>query len=129
MLDIDHQWGADLSVGPTGDLLVVADEVASRQRIIRRFLTAPGSYLWNPGYGAGLGQYVGSTLNTGEVEAVVRGQLHLEQSVSKVPPPLVKTFEASPGGNGAFSLTINYYDISTSVPQTLNVPIGPRYEA
>ena len=48
MPDLSHEFGADLLAGPTGDLAVAAGAGLGRQRVLRRLLTNPGDYIWQP---------------------------------------------------------------------------------
>ena len=57
MSDISHQWGSDLSIGPTGDFALVSGAILGQQRVLRRLLTNPGDYIWHPDYGAGLAEF------------------------------------------------------------------------
>ncbi len=56
MYDLSHQWGDDLTVGPTGDMALVTGSVFGQQRVLRRLMTNPGDYIWQLDYGAGLAQ-------------------------------------------------------------------------
>ena len=78
MADLCHWITGDLAVSPTGDLLTVTGDTHVQQRILRRLLTVPSSYIWQLDYGAGLEVYVGQTLNLSGIEGVIRAQLTLE---------------------------------------------------
>ena len=63
MPDISHQFSADLSLSPTGDLATITAPQLTQQRVLRRLLTNPGDYIWHPSYGAGLAAFVGQPAN------------------------------------------------------------------
>ena len=54
MTDLYHLIDNDLTCSPTGDLQSVDGLTLGNQRVLRRLLTAPGSYFWQPDYGGGL---------------------------------------------------------------------------
>ena len=68
------------------------------QRLLRRLLTNPGDYLWQPDYGAGLPARVGTVLDSDEITGLIREQMFLEPAVSQSPEPEV---ELTPIPNGA----------------------------
>jgi phage baseplate assembly protein W len=86
-MDISHLWGADVSLGATGDLAPATGARATEQRLLRRLLTAPGEYLWQPGYGAGLGRFVGQPLAVPAIAAAIRAQILKEPAVAATPEP------------------------------------------
>jgi len=115
MPDLAHLWAGDLSFGPTGDLAIVDGLEMGRQRVLRRLLTNPGEYLWQPGYGAGLPTYVGLTPAVAEIAALIGGQMTLEPAVAPDPAPVV-TVTAIPNG---LSVDIAYTDAGSGSPVTL----------
>ena len=65
---------------PTGDL--AGDGAAlTQQRVLRRLLTNPGDYIWQLGYGAGLGQFVGRPGVPAAIAGVAGAQILLEAAV------------------------------------------------
>lgn len=102
--DLDHEFGGDLSVSQSGDLAVVGDLTRSQQRVLRRLMTNPGDYLWQPDYGGGLGKIVGTTKSPAEIVAIIRAQLRLEASVLQSPAPMVSVQILING----LAVTINY---------------------
>lgn len=58
--DISPSSGPDTHVTPAGDYLVVSGDEAYRQSILRDFMSDPGEWPTNPGYGAGGRAYVKS---------------------------------------------------------------------
>ena len=119
MADINHVVGSDLSVGRTGDLAVVDQNVWTQQRVLRRLLTNPGGYIWQLTYGAGLPGMIGKTVSAQQIAAIIRRQIGLEAAVSQQPEPRVVL---QSGAVGNVFATITYQDAQTGASQTLNVP-------
>jgi hypothetical protein len=115
--DLQHQWGGDLSVSSTGDLVVSSGIQRSQQRILRRLNTNPGSYIGQNNYGAGLPQFIGTNADAAEVAAVAQSQMILEDSVSPTPAPIVTINQA--GLQDAISTTISYVDSPSNAPTVL----------
>ncbi|MGN6536402.1 MAG: hypothetical protein ACTHKQ_11825, partial [Mesorhizobium sp.] len=78
MPDLDQLWGEDLSVSASGDIATVDGDSLTTQRILRRLMTSPGDYIWNPTYGAGLPQRIGSPDNVLLISSIIRSQIALE---------------------------------------------------
>lgn len=116
LVDCGHWFGNDLSVSPSGDLLAVKQTTRSRQRVLRRLLTAPGEYLAHTDYGAGLPEHVGETLNTPELTGLVRAQMRLEASVDQNASPKVNV---APILNGA-TLSISYTVAPGALPAVVS---------
>ncbi len=124
MMDIDHQWGGDLSVDAAGDLQAISGEQVSQQRIIRRLLTSAGTYIWNPIYGAGLGRFVGTTTDRRALQALVQSQMKHESAVADDPRPVVSAEQVGGVGSGIYKVSVSYRDRSAGATQTLLVPVG-----
>jgi hypothetical protein len=107
MADLSLQFGGDLSVGQTGDLLLTDGAARTQQRVLLRLLTNPGDYIWQLGYGAGLGQYIGQPGAPAAITGVTRTQLLLETAVATTPAPVIDTVV---GDDGTVSLSLNYAD-------------------
>jgi hypothetical protein len=123
MYNIYHEWGTDLVAGSSGDLALSTGSDAVNQRVFRRLLTNAGDYLWNLGYGGGLGQFVGTPTNAADIEAIVRTQLALETAVPTTPAPQI-TASVVDAANGYVVATIVYADPSSMAPVQLNVSTG-----
>ncbi len=121
MLDANLTWGGDLSLGPTGDLSLASDATLGQQRVLRRLLTNPNDYTWQPAYGGGLGQFVGGTENTRAIEGAIRGQLYAEAAVAHQPEPDVNANNLS---NAALFVSIVYADTTLGSTQTLTFSLG-----
>ena len=106
MADLYHMIGNDLNHGASGDLQSVAGTMQGQQRVLRRLLTSPGTYIWQTDYGGGLPALVGQTLDVGALTAVIRNQLALEAVVASDPAPVITVH---PIANGVF-VTIAYVD-------------------
>ncbi len=121
MSDIDHTFSGDLSPSAAGDLLASDGLLMANQRILRRLLTNPGDYVWNPEYGAGLPARIGSTLDTGELTGLIRTQMELEAAVSHDPEPEITL---TPIANGA-KVQIRYTLKATGQPAALGFTVSP----
>ena len=121
MQDLFHVWSGDLSAGPGGDLATVDGAEAGQQRVLRRLLTNPGDYIWQPSYGAGLGSYVGSPVSPAVIAATIRTQMYMEPSVAHDPEPVIDVQSAQ---NGAVYVHIRYADVNTSGGQVLAFSVG-----
>jgi hypothetical protein len=121
--DVSLEWGADLSVGAGGDLLLVTGTQRANQRVLRRLLTNPGDYLWSLSYGGGLALSIGQPLNTAAIEAVIRRQLEQEAVVSPSPSPLVD-IRAANSGNGSFLADLIYTEATSGDSSKLSVAQG-----
>jgi hypothetical protein len=119
--DVAHNFGSDLSVGPTGDLAVVTGTAEGQQRVLRRLLTNPGVYIWHLPYGAGLARFIGQPTSEASIAATARGQMFKEKAVTRDPAP---TIEVQTQTNGLVTLSIQYIDADTSDPVPLTVPIS-----
>lgn len=117
MADAWHQFGADLLVGPTGDLALVDAGLLSQQRVLRRLMTSPGEYLWQLDYGAGLGRFVGEPVDVSQVEAVIRGQMFKEPTVARRPEPIV---EVSADATGTVYVHVRYGDAVSGTTQSVS---------
>ena len=120
MADLFHQFGSDLTVGATGDLAAASGTLEGQQRVLRRLLTNPGDYIWQPGYGAGLGQFVGSPVSTAQIQAVVRSQIFKEAAVARTPEPIV---EVSANTAGSVYVYIRYADAASGATQILSFSV------
>lgn len=89
MADLFCWWDQDLTILPNGDLLTVAGTVEGEQRVMRRLLTNPGSYIWHGEYGAGLPRYIGQPAQVDSIGAVILAQMMIEDVVAETPLPVV----------------------------------------
>ena len=121
MADANHTFGADLVLAAGGDLSTVTGIPYSEQRVLRRLMTNPGEYLWDPTYGAGLPGFIGQPINAGQVTAIVQAQLALEDSVAASPAPVVTV---TPIADGLF-LEISFTEATTGQPTVLSFSVTP----
>jgi len=121
MPDLSHLYGGDLAVAAGGDLATVDATALGQQRVLRRLLTNSGDYLWNPAYGAGLGQFVGQPANAARIRSVIRSQIFQEAAVARSPEP---TIDVAVAANGAVTVAILYADAATGASQSLTFTVG-----
>lgn len=93
-------------IEPTGSILPSTATVEGEQRVLRRLLTNPGSYLWHLEYGAGLPQYVGQPVVLSAINSLIVSQMFLEDTVARDPLPTVRTTPIVDG----ISVNISYAD-------------------
>ena len=121
MADLAHAYGSDLALSATGDLALSSGADETRERVLRRLLTSPGSYLWHLDYGAGLAAMIGRPVNAAVIQAVSQQQMLLEAAVATSPPPTVGVV---PSPAGAVVASISYTDAPSGTPQVLSLPKG-----
>lgn len=126
MTDLFHQWGSDLTLGPTGDLATVWSSLLGQQRVLRRLLTNPGDYVWQLDYGAGLGQFVGNPASPLHIRAVVRSQIFKEAAVARSPAPIVAVDPLPAGGNANVYVHLRYADTASGQTQPLSFSTGKQ---
>jgi len=117
--DLDHDFGNDVKLSPTNDLLNITSLGKSQQRVLRRLMTPPGSYIWHPNYGGGLQQYVGQTLSPDLMDMIkskILAQIFLEDSVARSPVPTISLQTIQEG----LFVQINYTENTTQKPIVLS---------
>jgi len=124
MADIAHQWGSDLGFGPTGDLAIVTGSTFGQQRVLRRLLTNPLDYIWQPGYGAGLAGFIGQPANVLQIRAQVRSQIFKEAAVAQSPEPTIDVTLSRGGAAGDVYVHLLYVDAQTGQTQILTFSVG-----
>lgn len=126
MTDSFHWWGQDTQFSASGDDLTASGVTELNQRIVRALLTPPGTYIWHPEYGVGLGRFVGHALSAeefAEIKSLIQSVLKNEPDVKKQPAPAY-TYQTD--ATGLLSVTISYVYAPTGVPQTLTFKV-PAY--
>ncbi|SMF96028.1 hypothetical protein SAMN02949497_3408 [Methylomagnum ishizawai] len=113
--DIDHWFGQDTGTSVTGDLQPVTGVDRGRQRILRRLMTVPGTYITHPDYGAGLPRYIGAVPDVPEIRALILEQMELEAAVGQDPAPQVAIQPIQDG----VAVTLRYLDAPEQVPVVL----------
>lgn len=122
MADLNAEWGSDLQVSATGDLLLAEGDDMIRQRIVRRLLTAVRGYVWHPEFGAGLPQRIGRADKAARIQAVVRAQIALDASVARLPVPRIQTTRDN-NNPGLVAIRIDYASVATGQPMTLSFTV------
>ncbi len=118
MADAYHQFGNDLVLSASGDLLLVTTALdQTNQRLMRRLFTNLGDYIWHLKYGAGLPSRVGRKANAAAITAIIRSQIFQEGTVSRNPQPVINvTVDTS----GLVICNITYQALNTQTPTTLS---------
>jgi phage baseplate assembly protein W len=88
---------------------------------LRRLLTAPGSYFWQPDYGGGLPACVGQNPSADALIAVIRNQLALEAAVAPQPAPVITL---APITNGVV-VSITYVDAVSGGQAAVTFNVNP----
>lgn len=120
MADLALFFGGDLSVGPTGDILLADRTDLTQQRVLRRLLTNAGDYIWQLGYGAGLAKFIGQPGAPAAIAGVARAQILKEAAVANTPAPVVN---ALAGVDGSVNLTVSYADAQTGSANSLSFSV------
>jgi hypothetical protein len=123
MADICHQYGSDLIASASGDLLTVSGVDETNQRLLKRYFTNPGDYIWHLDYGGGLLAMIGQPVSAAEIEAVIQQQTLLEGAVAQTPAPTVSVTQSS-GNPSQFSVLVIYTSAATGVPIPLTFTVG-----
>ncbi|MBV8656629.1 MAG: phage tail protein [Burkholderiales bacterium] len=119
--DCGHWFGSDLQLTPIGGIALAAQIMMQNQRIVRRLLTNPGAYIFEPTYGAGLGQYIGQLFDQRSVTAVIVDQLALEVNIATTPAPTVTVTPIVAG----FQVQILYYLVGNPQVVPLSFAVTP----
>ncbi|MDE8344806.1 MAG: hypothetical protein POH28_01335 [Acidocella sp.] len=120
MVDLALQFGGDLAVGPTGDLLTAGQQILTQQRVLRRLLTNPGDYIWQLNYGAGLAQFVGRAGAPSIISGITRAQMMREPAVARDPAPVVSVVA---GDDGMLALSVHYTNSSNGQKTLLAISL------
>lgn len=122
-MDLYHIFGNDLQLNLNGDLLTVDGDELSKQRILRRLLTAIKGYIWHATYGAGLPQYIGQNFSSAlerRLKGNIKTQMFLEETVAQSPEPQITL---NYNGN-TINCVIIYTSKSTGKVFTLSFTVG-----
>lgn len=121
MADLFALFGNDLVVGASGSLLTTTGFQQTQQRVIRRLLTNPGDYIFQPDYGAGLGLFVGQpVLDPMAIQTIAEQQMLLEPGVAQSPPPAASL---TVDGSGTVYLAIQYTDADSGQEVDFTFPL------
>jgi hypothetical protein len=119
--DASLVWGGDIIVGATGDIAMASGSGLGQQRVLRRLLTNTDQYVWHPTYGAGLGQFVGTTLDERKIIGMIKSQIFAESAVASQPDP---TVTAQISSNGSVYVGISYVDALSGGTQSLTFTVS-----
>lgn len=122
MPDLSHIIQNDLVVSANGDLLTADTVNLSQQRVVRRLLTNLQDYLWQPNYGAGLPRKIGDPFDVATINAIIIGQMYLEESVVRSPAPVI---EVASFPNGMF-VDISYIEADSGLAAVLSFPVSSQ---
>ena len=123
LVDLNQWYGSDLSASTQGDISTVSGTIRGQQRVLRRLLTNPGGYIWEPTYGAGLPQWVGRIIDIPKVQALCISQMLLESVVAPSPPPTVSVTQSA-SDLTQFNVLVTYTDMPTSQPVILSFTVS-----
>jgi phage baseplate assembly protein W len=118
--DFNTPWGGDLSLSATGGLELISGANLTSQRLIRRLMTNPGDYIFEPSYGAGLPSYVGRPIQAKTIAGIAKAQAAMEATVESVTSVTVFAITVN-----SFGLTIIYIPRSGGGPQILSYTVTP----
>jgi hypothetical protein len=121
MPDVFHIFSSDLVISANGDLLTADSVNLSQQRVLRRLLSNPQDYIWQPTYGAGLPQKIGDPFDVSTINGIVTSQMYLEESVVRDPPPVINVASFP---NGMF-IDLQYTEADSGLPAVLSFPVSP----
>lgn len=121
MPDVYHEFGSDLALSASGDILTTDGTQLGQQRVLRRLLTNPGDYIWQLPYGAGIAGFVGSPTNIPRIAAVIKTQMYREAIVSRNPAPSVAV---SGSLDGSVTASIRYADAIAKLPVSIAVSLA-----
>lgn len=124
LADLYHYFGTDLSPSNRGDLLTVTAITRGQQRVLRRLLTNPGDYIFEPEYGAGLAKWIGANADLAAMRALIRAQMLLEPSVAVQPEPDVSVMPIANQAGGGFAVAISYTDAPSGEPVVLSFEVS-----
>lgn len=119
--DLAHFYGQDLNVAASGDLLAVDGVTKGTQRVLRRLLTNPLGYIFEPTYGAGLPAKIGQPISGNAITALIRAQMLLESAVARTPAPIIIVSQSGSG----FFVQIQYADGDSGETVPLSFTVTP----
>ena len=119
--DIACQWNSDISFATSGDFATIDGAGWTQQRFVRRLLTAVQGYVWQPLFGAGLPQQVGTTTVADQFQGIVAAQAAMETGIDQSQPITVTVVSDQIGD---VSISVTYTDAQDGSVQTALVPIS-----
>lgn len=123
-MQVQHFFGNDLQLTQAGTVPLSSGAELSKQAVCRRLLTNPGSYIWHPEYGAGIGRFVGQALSaekSEEIRNLIISQMYLEETVARNPEPVINF--SVPELN-IFQCDILYYFAANKEPVSISFQVS-----
>ncbi len=114
-----HLFGSDLAIDSNGRLVLASGADYTRQKVIRRLLSNPLSYLWQSTYGGGLPAQIGGTVRADQMQGIVADQMALEPGVDQTQPITVDVISDQFGTD---VISITYVDAQDGTLQTALIP-------
>jgi hypothetical protein len=121
-VDIYHVFGNDLVLNANNDLATVVDVDETNQRILRRLLTAKGTYIWQTDFGASIPERIGVPISVEIVNLIkkdVKSEIFKESNVAQDPAPEID-IELIDNG---FQCSIKYYNVQTQAYSILTFKV------
>ncbi len=114
------EWGGDLEIAPNGGFLQANGWDEIRQEIARAVLTnplttlpsgdsIPPDYVYEPGFGAGLGLYVGQNMNQSAVTSLAGAITAQIMAIPQVNPDKPPTISFTQLVNNGILLQVTVY--------------------
>ncbi len=134
-MDINHFWGGDAAVSPTGDLALADGDTLAQQSLLRALMTNPAlndqagnpfaspDYTFHAQWGAGVPRLIGRPLGEQQLRAQIISTMKGIAGIARTPEPVVTIAPFPNGGNGA-AISIQYVDAQTGRPSTLSFDIN-----
>jgi len=123
-MQLQQFFGNDLILNSQGDLMVSDGDELTNELIVRRLLTNPGTYIWHPKYGAGIGRFIGEALSSSNfdyIKTIIISNIFMESGVSQFPSPQI---DFTPLGNNILQCDIFYTSALTKNPVSVSFPVN-----
>jgi hypothetical protein len=89
--------------------------------VLRRLLTNENDYVWQPLYGAGLGEFVGAVTDSRRIVGSIRKQLFEEAVVARLPHPVI---DVTIIDFGSVYVDLRYCDAASITTQFLTFTVN-----
>jgi hypothetical protein len=121
-MEIYQFYGSDIQLNQQAQIRLVTGDLETYQRVYRRLITVPGTYIWDVNYGAGLPTYIGQNLSGAlarEIKGRIKTNMFKETTVARNPEPVITVKQS---GN-VFEYTIVYTSQTSGNVYTLNFSV------